>query len=414
MRQSKLFYKTSKQAPKEAEVISHKLLTRADFVSQLSSGIYSFLPLGWKVHQKIEKIIREEMERIGGQEIFLPALQPRNLWEETGRWKNMAPPLFKLKDAHQKDLALGSTHEEVITDLIRKRIKSWRDLPLYLFQIQTKFRNEMRATGGLLRTREFIMKDLYSFNSSEKEAEDFYQKVKKAYFKIFKRCGLKTISVEAVSGTIGGKFSNEFMVEAEIGENKCLLCKKCDFAANVEKVGEIKSCPVCGCKLGTKNYIEVGHIFYLGDDYSKKMSALFVDKDGKSKPILMGCYGIGLGRLMATIVEVNHDEKGIIWPKEVSPFQVHLIRIDNNGRGKRISEKIYQNLQKDEIEVLYDDRADKTPGEKFAEADLIGIPLRLVLSEKTLSKNSVEIKKRNEKVLRLVKIEKLDSFLKSY
>jgi len=326
----------------------------------------------------------------------------------------MSPPLFKLQDVHQKDLALGSTHEEVITDLARKRIKSWRDMPLYLFQIQTKFRNEIRATGGLLRTREFVMKDLYSFNSSEKEAEEFYQKVKKAYFKIFRRCGLKTISVEAVSGTIGGKFSNEFMVEAEIGENKCLLCKKCDFAANIEKTGEIKVCPECGCKLETKNYIEVGHIFYLGDDYSKKMSAFFVDKDGKSKLILMGCYGIGLGRLMASIVEVNHDEKGIIWPKEVAPFKVHLIRIENSDKAKRVSEKIYQNLQKDEIEVLYDDRTDKTPGEKFAEADLIGIPVRLVLSEKTLSKNSVEIKKRNEKTLRLVKIEKLNSFLKSY
>jgi len=412
MRQSSLFTKTKKEAPKEAEIISHKLLTRADFIEQTISGVYRFLPLGYRVLKKIEGIIREEMISLGAQELYLPVLQNKNLWLETNRWQTIDPPLFKLKDRHQKETALGSTHEEEITDIIRHRIKSYRDLPLSLFQIQEKFRNEMRASGGLLRTREFIMKDLYSFHANEKDLERFYQKVKKAYFRIFKRCNLKAICIEADPGTIGGKLSNEFMVISESGEDRILICKKCSWGANVEKVGEMKKCSQCQSNLEKKNSIEVGHLFWLGTKYSQAMKANFFDRDGKEKPIIMGCYGIGLPRLMATIVEIHHDEKGIIWPPEVAPFQIHLIPIEKNKKVKETAEKLYHHLQKQNLEVLYDDREDKTAGEKFAEADLIGIPIRMVVSQRTLlEKNSVEIKKRPEKKRKLIKIKDL-CFLK--
>jgi prolyl-tRNA synthetase len=409
MLQSQLFCKTKKEAVKEAEVISHKLLIRADFIEQSFSGVYRFLPLGFRVLKKIEGIIREEMLNLGAQELYLPALQNKNLWQETNRWKTIDPPLFKLRDRHQKEIGLGSTHEEEITDIFRRRIKSYQDLPLYLFQIQDKFRNEMRATGGLLRTREFLMKDLYSFHPDQKDLQRFYEKVKKRYFKIFQRCGLKTLYVEADPGTIGGELSNEFMVVSESGEDRILICRKCGFRANIEKVGESKKCPNCRGVLERKQTIEVGHIFALGTKYSKAMEANFVGRDGKQHFVVMGCYGIGLPRLMATVVEVNHDEKGIIWPKEVAPFQIHLIQIENNKKVKKIAEKLYQDLQRKGVEVLYDDR-DKSAGEKFADADLIGIPTRIVISERTLKKNSVEIKKRREKKTKLVKIKNLSHF----
>ncbi len=406
MRQSQLFIKTKKQAPKGAETISHKYLTRGDFIDQLSAGIYSFLPLGWKVHQKIENIIRQEMNILGGQELFMPTLVPQNLWQETKRWETIDPPLFRVKDRHKKEFGLGSTHEEVITDLVRKRVDSYQDMPLYLYQIQNKFRNEMRATGGLLRVREFIMKDLYSFDVSEKESMDFYNKTKEAYLKIFKRCGLEVVAVEADSGTIGGSLSHEYILFAETGEDKILICSKCGYAANIEKAGDIKECPNCQSSLVKKNGIEVGHTFYLGTKYSKIMKAEFIDKNGKRKPIAMGCYGIGLSRLMAAIVEASHDEKGIIWPKAISPYQVHLLDLSKDKKA----DQIYKELQKNKIEVLYDDR-DKNPGEKFADADLIGIPLRIVISKKTTAENSVEIKKRDSDKTELINIDRVVKFL---
>lgn len=403
MKQSELFAKTKKQPPKDAKVISHKLLVRGDFIDQLTTGVYSFLPLGWRVHQKIEQIIREEMNSIHGQEVSLPVLAPKKIWEETNRWKTMEPPLFKLKDRHQKELALGPTHEEVLTDLVRKRVKSYKDLPFYLYQIQDKFRNEMRSSGGLLRVREFIMKDLYSFHVSEKDLEKYYEKVKKAYIKIFQRCGLKVVPIEAESGAIGGTLSHEFVLVAKSGEDKILACSKCDYGANINKVGRIKICPKCKAKLIFSHGIESGHTFNLGIKYSEAMGAYFTDKDGKKKPIVMGCYGIGLGRLMAAIVEIYHDEKGIIWPQGVAPFDIHLIQIESNKKIKEIGEKLYNTLQKKQIEVLYDDRKESA-GVKFADADLIGIPLRIVVSEKTLKKGSVEFKKRDEKKVKLIKI----------
>ncbi len=404
MYQSDLFSKTKKEAPKGAKTISHKYLTRGDFIDQLSAGIYSFLPLGWRVHNKIENIIRKEMDKLGGQELFMPTLIPKNLWEGTDRWEKIDPPLFVVSDRHKKEFGLGSTHEEVITDLVKKRIRSYQDLPLYLYQIQNKFRNEMRATGGLLRVREFIMKDLYSFHFSEKEAMEFYEKVKSAYLKIFKTAGLEVVAVEADSGTIGGNLSHEFMLIAKTGEDQILVCSKCGYGANVEKVGKAKKCPKCDSDLGIKTCIENGHTFFLGDKYSKAMGAKFVDKEGEEKSIIMGCYGIGLGRLMATIVEANHDEKGIIWPKSVAPFDIHLLSLaKEEGEVKKASDQLYYDLEKKGLEVLYDNR-DKSAGEKFVESDLIGIPVRLVVSAKTLEKNSVEMKKRKSGKIKLIKI----------
>jgi prolyl-tRNA synthetase len=415
MRQSQLFYKTLKETPKEAKIISHQLLIRGGFINQLASGIYSFLPLGWRVHQKIGNIIREEMERIGAQEVSLPALQPKEIWEETNRWNQMEPPLFKLKDLHKKSFALGPTHEEVITKLAQTRIQSYRDLPISLYQIQTKFRNELRPTGGLLRTREFIMKDLYSFHSSEKDFEDFFERVIESYFQIFKRCNLNTIKSQASGGTFTETRAKtfEFQIPSEAGEDRVIFCRNCKLAINLE-IAKLKTsdpCPKCKSELEKINTIEVGHVFSLGTKFSKPLNLYFRDEKGFKKPVIMGCYGVGIGRLMATIVEVHHDEKGIIWPKEVTPFQVHLIQIENTREVKKLAEKLYQDLQKKNIDVLYDDRIDKSAGEKFIDCDLIGIPIRMVVSERTISKNSAEVKERSKKKTKLIKLANLSKFL---
>lgn len=411
MRQSELFCRTKKGVPKGVEAISHQYLLQGDFVEQTISGVYRFLPLGLRVHRKIEETIREEMANLGAQEVYLPVLQNKALWRETERWKTIDPPLFKLKDRHQKETALGPTHEEEIVDIVRKRIASYKDLPIYLFQIQNKFRNEVRPTAGLLRLREFVMKDLYSFHRDKKDLIRFYKEVKRSYFKIFKRCGLKTICVEANPGTIGGELSHEFMVLSESGEDRIFICKKCGFGANLEKVGKIKNCPNCQGRLEEKRAIELGHIFYLGIKYSQAMGAKYRDREGKEKLVLMGCYGIGVPRLMAAIVEVHHDEKGIIWPREVAPFNVHLIQIENVKKIKKMAEKLYQDLKNSGIEVLYDDREDVSPGEKFAECDLIGIPIRIVISERTLKQNCLEVKRRSEKKTKLIKFYEITKFL---
>jgi len=379
-------------------------LGRADFIDQLASGIYSFLPLGWRVHRKIENIIREEIDAIGGQEVFLPVLHPKTIWMETGRWNTIDPPLFKVEDRHGKEMALGSTHEEVITDLVRTRISSYSELPFSLYQIQDKFRNELRAQGGLLRVREFIMKDLYSFHTDEAGLARYYKKVMGAYKKIFKRCGLDPVVVEASGGTIGGSVTNEFMVLAESGEDRIFLCKSCGWAANTEVVGKVKkNCPQCKKSVSQESSIEAAHIFSLGTKYSKAMRANYTTKEGSSEPIWMGCYGIGLGRLMATVLEVHHDERGMIWPQEIAPFTIHLISLGDNKKVKAVAEKIYKDGssfakasdgQAKAFEILYDDRKESA-GVKFADADLMGIPWRVVVSERTLEKNAVEIKVAN-------------------
>ena len=405
MRYSQAFIKTTKESPRGVDTISAALLIRAGFIDQEMSGVYSLLPLGWRVMQKITAIIRNEMDAIGGQEINLPTLQPKELWQESDRWNKIDPPLFKLKDRHGKDLALGSTHEEVIVDLVRDRINSYHELPQMLYQIQNKFRNELRSTGGLLRVREFLMKDAYSFHQSQKDLDNYYQKVIVAYKKIYSQAGLNVHLVEADPGTIGGKKSHEFMAIAETGEDKFYLCGACDFAVNLELATELKKCPACGGQVKINKAIEVGHIFMLGDLYSKKMKANFMNEDGKQKPLVMGCYGIGIGRLMGAVAEICHDQQGLIWPNKIAPSQVYLAELIK-GKG----EKIYQDLISAGIEVLYDDR-EVSAGIKFADADLLGIPVRLVISEKTLKVSKVEMKLRNEKEVKFVDMAKIKKTL---
>jgi len=349
------------------------------------------------------------MNNIGAHEVFLPTLQKKEQWLETKRWNTMEPPLFKFKDRHGRELALAPTHEEVITDLARRFIQSYRDLPLALYQIQNKFRNEMRATGGLLRVKEFVMKDLYSFHETEDDLVNYFEKIKDAYHKIFKCCRLTAIPSMASGGTIGGTTTYEFQVPSPAGEDKILFCKDCRFAVTkgAEEIVAGQVCPQCKkANLEEISAIEIGHIFNLGTEYSEKMGATFTDAKGKQKPIWMGCYGIGLGRLMAAIVEVHHDDKGIIWPKAVAPYQIHLLAINiENPKVVKKTKDLYEELQEKRIEVLYDDRVDVSAGEKLAVADLIGIPTRLVVSEESLKERGVEVKERNKKEAKIVSLE---------
>jgi len=362
--------------------------------------------LGLRVLNNITQIVREEMQAAGGQELYLPALHPKENWQKTGRWKAM-DDLYKVKE-NDRELALGPTHEEVISPLAKKIIDSYKDLPLYLFQFQNKFRKELRAKSGLLRGREFLMKDFYSFHADEKDLDRCYEKFKKVYAKVFKRLGLgdKTYLTYASGGSFS-KYSHEFQTLTKAGEDIIYICDKCSSAVNREIIEDLKKkCPECGSRsLKPEKAVEVGNIFKLGTKYSAPFDLSYVDKTGQKKLVLMGCYGIGIQRAMGTIVEVHHDEKGIVWPESVAPFQVILIGIP----GKNVSQtcdKIYQQLTDNGIEVLYDDR-DASAGEKFADADLVGIPTRLVVSEKTLAQKSVELKKRDQNKASLVKISNL-------
>lgn len=550
---SKLFGKTLKEIPVEADSTSHQLLVRAGMIQQVAAGIYAYLPLGWRVLKKIEGIIREEMDKAGGQELMMPSLQPLDLWEQSGRLPSFGKTIFIITDRKEHRLALGPTHEEVITDLVRRYVQSYRDLPLLPYQIQNKFRDEPRPRGGLLRVREFIMKDLYSFDLDEANLEITYQKMTQAYKNIYSRCGLPSIMVEADSGAIGGKASHEFMLVADTGEDEIIHCSNCDYAANTEKAQSIKpkldikpplpieeistpniktieevadfigvprsqtlkavfysadnsivfvvirgdfevnetklknalkcndlrlapepevkeaglvagsasaiglkgikivaddsitlsanfiagankpdthlknvnyprdfkvdiitdiatakagdNCPKCGNKLLSKHGIEVGHVFKLGTFLSEKLGAFYLDQKGMSRPICMGCYGIGVGRLMAAAVEQNHDEKGIIWPLPIAPYQIHLCSLRTEDiKVKQTAEKLYADLIRSGLTVLYDDR-NESPGVKFNDADLIGIPLRLTISPRTLQNQSVEMKWRKEKESKILSLE---------
>ncbi|MGD0353426.1 MAG: proline--tRNA ligase [Dehalococcoidia bacterium] len=553
MRFSNLFGKTLKEIPSEADTASHQLLLRAGMIQQVAAGVYSYLPLGWRVLKKIEQIIREEMDKAGGQELMLPSLQPFELWEKSGRYTAFGKTLFTITDRREHTLVLGPTHEEVITDLVAHFVQSYRDLPLLLYQIQNKFRDEPRPRGGLLRVREFIMKDLYSFHTDEADLDRTYQEMIQAYKNVYSRCGLPASIVEADSGAIGGKESHEFMLIAETGEDGIIHCVNCDYAANLEKaqsektkfemktalpveeistpniktieevanfvgvaphqtlkavfysadgelvfvvirgdmeVNETKlrnllksselrlateaevstaglvagaaspvglkgikiiaddsitlgsnfvagankpdthlknvnyprdfevsiiadistarpedGCPKCSGKLFSSLGIEVGHVFKLGTFLSEKLGASFLDQNGVSRPIIMGTYGIGLGRLLAAAIEQNHDDKGIIWPLSIAPYQVYLcpLRLENPDVAEA-AEKVYQDLTNRNIEVLYDDR-DDSPGVKFNDADLLGIPLRLTISPRTLQSQSIELKWRKEKQAELVPLE---------
>jgi prolyl-tRNA synthetase len=414
MRQSKLFTKTSKTIPRE-ESKSAQLLIRGGFIDKLMAGVYSFLPLGFLVLKKIESIIREEMLKIGAQEVLLPALHPKQIWEKTDRWKY--PEMYKLKDRKGKEYSLGWTHEEIISFVLSKFVHSAKDLPVAVFQIQTKFRDELRPKGGLLRTKEFIMKDLYSFHETEEDLDRYYETVKEAYFKIFERCQIKEKTFLCLaSGGAFSEYSHEFQTETESGEDLIYLCENCKIGVNKEIIQKEKyQCPQCKRKLSkTLKTIEVGNIFKLGDRFTKPFNLKIRDKEGKEKFIVEGCYGIGLPRLMAAIVEIHHDEKGILWPKEVAPFLAHLIPIEITEKEIiNTAEKIYKNLLRKNFEVLYDDRKEKSVGEKFYDADLIGIPYRVVVSKKTLKKECVGIKRRDSKEEKLIKIKDLIKILKS-
>ena len=397
MRYSKLFSKTSKTISHDADRANAKFLVQGGFIHRETAGVYSFLPLGLKVLRKIEQIIREEMEAVGGQEILMPVLTPKENWMTTDRWDTFEV-LFRLKGAGDKEYALGATHEEIVTPLVQNYTFSYKDLPVMVFQIQNKFRNEARAKSGVLRGREFGMKDLYSFHTDQKDLDEYYKVVKQAYFKIFERLGFdpEITYITYASGGAFSKYSHEFQVLSEVGEDSIFACKKCRVAVNREISDELNTCPECKNKdLEEKKGIEVGNIFKLGTKFSDAFKFEYTDEQGKAHPVLMGCYGIGPTRIMGASVEIFNDEKGILWPKPVTPFYVHLISLGNDEKVIKESEKLYEAIRKAGIAVLYDDR-DEHAGVKLKDADLIGIPLRLVLSSRTLENNNVEWKERNQ------------------
>lgn len=553
MRFSQMLIPTLRDAPKEAELISHKLLVRAGFIRPVAAGIYTLLPLGQRVRLKIEKIIREEMDAIGGQEISMPIVQLADLWQESGRWHQYGPELVRFKDRAERDLVLATTHEEAVTDIVRREIRSYRQVPLVLYQIQTKFRDEPRPRGGLVRAREFTMKDAYSFHSSEDDLDAFYPKIRQAYERIFRRCGLDPLIVQGDPGLIGGRDSHEFMLLSDAGEDQIALCEHCHYAANrgiaklfkapvnptepmlpLEEVAtpgcesiqslseflkitpsrtakavfyianetdflfalirgdlevsetklanavgartlrtvteaEIRSigavpgyaspvglskqstvkivvddsvvaernlvsganregfhlknvnygrdfiadvvadialaragdpCPHCHNPLVLKNAIELGHIFKLGTRYSEAMGAKILAKDGSERFLVMGCYGIGVGRLIAAVVEAHHDEKGIIWPEEIAPFQIILIVLNTDRAEQReLAERLYALLRSAGFEVLYDDRAESA-GVKFNDADLIGIPYRITIGPRNIQNKTIELRRRRDGIKR--------------
>ena len=386
-------------------------------MDQVAAGIYAYLPLGLRVLKKIKKIIRQEMDALGGQEILMPALLPAEPWETTGRWTDPGPEvMFQLEGRGKKKFCLGWTHEEIVTPLAQKVIFSYKDLPVAVYQIQDKFRNEPRAKSGLLRGREFSMKDLYSFHLTEEDLEAFYDRAAKAYDRVFARCGLTAILTEASGGAFS-KYSHEFQVPTESGEDIIFVCQKCSYAQNRE-ISEYKNedaCPKCpaGRDQGTmeeKKAIEVGNIFKLKTRFTDAFGFTVTGEDGKKQPVLMGCYGIGPSRVLGTVVEVHHDEKGIRWPKSIAPFAVELISL--GSKKSDVAERVvttagtlYDELHRMGIEVLWDDRTDSSAGEKFADADLLGLPLRLVISEKTLAEDAVEWKERHESKARLVSLQ---------
>ncbi len=404
MKYSALFPKTLKQVPSGSGSINHELLIRAGFIHQEMAGVYTYLPLGQKVLSKITNIVREEMDKIGGQELLMPSMHPGENWKKTGRFESF-DVLYKFKGANDQDVVLGPTHEEIIYPLLAEFLKSYKDLPIYLYQIQTKFRNELRPKAGLLRGREFLMKDLYSFHASDEDRDQYYQIVKKAYFKIFERIGLPVLETKAAGGTFSD-WSEEFQTLTPSGEDTVFVCPDCKIAINKEVYDDSGKCSSCGKDLKEEKSIEVGNIFPLKRLYAETFGVTFQDKGGEQKVISAGCYGLGISRTMGAIVEVFHDDKGVIWPENVSPFKVYLVGLDlEDKKVMGEAEKIYKLLQAENVEVLFDDRLNVSPGEKFADCDLIGIPFRVVISKKT--ENKLETKKRSEKETEFLTFEEL-------
>ncbi|MDM8335447.1 proline--tRNA ligase [Wolbachia pipientis] len=402
MRLSKYYLPTLKETPAGAEIVSHKYLLRAGLIKQTASGIYSWLPLGLSVLKNIENIIRDEMNKSGAIEALMPCIQPATLWQESGRYDDYGKEMLRIKDRHESDMLFGPTHEEVVTDLIRDAVKSYKNLPLCLYQIQWKFRDEVRPRYGVMRGREFLMKDAYSFDVSYESAMDSYNLMYKTYIKIFKRMGLTPIVLRADTGPIGGNLSHEFHILANTGEStlyydnkifKLLESEDIESLKNIYAVADdmhdLKLCFIPQKQLNISKGIEIGHIFYFGDKYSKPMNVKVTLQDGKNVNIHMGSYGIGVSRLVGVIIEAFHDDKGIIWPEAVAPFRIGLINLQTKATGA--ADRIYEALKSDK--VFYDD-TEENVGVKFARMDLIGLPWQIIVGKKAVSENIVEIKNR--------------------
>ncbi len=429
MKYSQLFAKTTKSIPKDEVAVNAKFLLQGGFIDKLMAGSYTLLPLGRLVEQKIERIIREEMNATGAQEILMPLLHPKEIWNETGRWDSAKEVMYQF-EKNDKEYALSFTHEEIVLDLVRKHVSSYKDFPVKIFHFSTKFRDELRAKSGILRGREFLMKDMYSLHATKEDLDAYYFAVIEVYKKTFKRLGLEVVVTEAAGGVFTPDNTHEFQLISETGEDEIIYCSGGDFSQNLEIIEhpeklEGKQCDLGHGPLKRVRAIEVGNIFRFGTAYSEKMNVAFTDTDGKKQFAYLGSYGIGVTRLIGSIVEVSHDDRGIIWPEAVAPFAVHLIGIMNNesrqvgGQAgiREKAEEVYSKLQKAGIEVLYDDR-EVGAGEKFADADLIGIPVRLVVSDKTLRQGSgqaqdkIELKLRTKRETELLTLDEILQRLK--
>ena len=425
MKASKLIFATQREDPSDAEIVSHKLMIRAGLIRQVSSGIYNWLPTGKKVLHKVENIIREEMNSAGAQEILMPMVQPVSLWEESGRIEQYGKELLVFKDRHDNEFCLGPTHEEVITDLCKNILTSYKQLPITLYQIQTKFRDEIRPRFGVMRSREFVMKDAYSFDLDQESLDLTYENIRAAYLNIFNRFGLDYRLVKADSGAIGGSDSEEFHVLADSGEDLLAFSDKSDYAINAELLIELQEdqdpaslegqdSPDGKGKLKLKRGIEAGHIFKLGTKYSESFN-LKIQGDNESILPYMGCYGIGASRIVAAAIEQNHDEKGIIWPNSLSPYEIVIVEANPKGKEdiKTKCEDIYNLLLANGVDVLWED-TDKRPGVKFADMELIGIPVMIIIGDKALKNNQLELKTRKDEKPIMVSQENLLNALKEF
>ena len=418
MKTSNLLLATQRENPSDAETISHRLMIKAGLIRKVASGIYNWLPQGLKVLKKVENIIRKEMDRSGALEILMPMVQPGEFWKESGRWQQYGKELLVFEDRHEREFCLGPTHEEIITDLCRNDLRSHKQLPIIFYQIQNKFRDEIRPRYGVMRSREFLMKDAYSFDLSEEGMKKSYKKMREAYTKIFDSLGLEYRIVKADSGAIGGSESEEFHVLADSGEDLLAFSDKSDYAINAELLIKAQSdqnadslegqpSPDGKGNLKLKRGVEVGHIFKLGTKYSKSMKLNLQGEKGNIYPE-MGCYGIGISRIVAAAIEQNNDEKGIIWPKQISPYQIALIEINPKKEPSLnlMCQKLYESLKKNGQEVLWDDR-EQNPGVKFSDMELLGIPQMIIVGEKSFKENKVEFKKRDEEKTTLLGLQEV-------
>ena len=418
MRLSEYFLPVLRENPSEAQIVSHRLMLRAGMIRQSSAGIYSWLPLGLRVLRKVERIVREEQDRAGAQEILMPTIQPAELWRESGRYDDYGNEMLRVRDRHDREMLYGPTNEEQITEIVRASIKSYRDLPKNLYHIQWKFRDEVRPRFGVMRGREFLMKDAYSFDLDAAGAKRSYNKMFAAYLRTFARMGLKAIPMQADTGPIGGDLSHEFIILAETGESTVycdrswlatdILAAEVDYRGDLEPMfrqwtglyaatdekHDAAACPIPPQELVTARGIEVGHIFYFADKYSRPMGALVTGPDGEALPLEMGCYGVGVSRLVGALIEANHDEAGIIWPESVAPFRVGLINLrPADKRCREAADDLYTKSLRAGLDALYDDR-DESPGAKFATMDLIGIPDQLVIGPRGIAGGTIELKHR--------------------